>query len=183
MFHGKYGYVERLIVGGFSDRWIIRFSAADPDTQKTSPIGNPGAGLAWPICFILLNLYFLSLHKEQHSYLASRYCLYTMCISQMQHAVLDLLCSALVPELGPDISTCPAGYVHLVLILVPAVGAFPHEFSFLVLHDLDLAVKAAAFAVVALGVKLRVHDVLINMLHDSQHRRDIILHVGNFHIT
>ena len=36
----------------------------------------------------------------------------------MQHAVLDLLCAALIPELGADITAGAAGNVQLVLVAV-----------------------------------------------------------------
>ena len=38
----------------------------------------------------------------------------------MQHAVLDLLGAALIPELGADIATGAAGNVQLVLVAVAA---------------------------------------------------------------
>ena len=69
----------------------------------------------------------------------------------MQHAVLDLLRAALIPELSADIAAGAAGNVQLVLVTVAALGAFPHQLA-VVLDDLDLAVVAAALAVVGLGV-------------------------------
>ena len=45
----------------------------------------------------------------------------------MQHAVLDLLRAALIPELGADIATGAAGNVQLVLVAVAALGALPHQ--------------------------------------------------------
>ena len=43
----------------------------------------------------------------------------------MQHAVLDLLRAALIPELGADIATGAAGNVQLVLVAVAALGGTP----------------------------------------------------------
>ena len=100
----------------------------------------------------------------------------------MQHSVLDFLCSALVPELGADVAAGPAGHVHLVLVPVVAVGALPHQLA-VVLHDLDLAVKAADLAVIALGVQLGVHDVVVDELHEAQYGREVVLHIGHFHIA
>ena len=100
----------------------------------------------------------------------------------MQHAVLDLLGAALVPELGADVAAGAAGNVELVLVAVMAVRAFPHQLA-VVLDDLDLAVVAAHLAVVALGVELGVHDVLVNELHDADDGREVILHVGHFDIA
>ena len=100
----------------------------------------------------------------------------------MQHAVLDLLGAALVPELGPDIAAGAAGHVHLILIGVAALGAFPDELAVL-LHDLNLAVPAADLAIVAFGVQLGVDDVVIDELHHLQHGGDVVLHVRNLHIA
>ena len=100
----------------------------------------------------------------------------------MQHAVLDLLGAALVPELGADVAAGAAGNVELVLVTVMAVRAFPHQLA-VILDDLDLAVVAAHLAVVALGVELGVHDVLVDELHDADDGREVILHVGHFDIA
>ena len=71
----------------------------------------------------------------------------------MQHAVLDLLRAALIPELGADITAGAAGNVQLVLVAVAALGALPDQLA-VVLYDPDLAVVAAALAVVGLGVSI-----------------------------
>ena len=47
----------------------------------------------------------------------------------MEHALLDLLCAALVPELGPDVAAGAPGDVHFVLIPVAATGADPHQLA------------------------------------------------------
>ena len=44
---------------------------------------------------------------------------------QVQDPVLDLLRAALIPELGADVAAGAAGHVHLILIGVAALGAFP----------------------------------------------------------
>src|SRR5699024_4177099 len=72
---------------------------------------------------------------------------------QVKHPVPDLLGTALVPELCPDITAGAAGHVQLALVTVAALGALPDQLA-VVLHDLDLAVVAAALAVVRLGVQL-----------------------------
>ena len=48
----------------------------------------------------------------------------------MQHAVLDLLRAALIPELGADITAGAAGDVQLVLVAVAALGALPQLLLF-----------------------------------------------------
>ena len=100
----------------------------------------------------------------------------------MQHAVLDLLRAALIPELGADIATGAAGNVQLVLVAVAALGALPHQLA-VILHDLDLAVIAADLTVIRLGVQLRIHDVVIDELQHTYDGFQIVLHVGHFHIT
>ena len=54
----------------------------------------------------------------------------------MQHAVADLLGSALVPELGTDVAARATGNIHLLLIAVAAVGALPHQFA-IILDNLE----------------------------------------------
>ena len=100
----------------------------------------------------------------------------------MQHSVLDLGSSALVPELGADVAAGAAGDVQLVLVAVVALGAFPDQLAVL-RHDLDLAVVAADLAVVTLGVQLGVHDVLVDELHDLDNGLEVVLHVGHLHIA
>ena len=83
----------------------------------------------------------------------------------MQYPVTDLLGASLVPELGADVAAGAAGNCQLVLVAVAAVGALPDQLAGFVLHDLNLAVKAAALTVIALGVQLCVHDIIIDELH------------------
>ena len=101
----------------------------------------------------------------------------------MQHAVADFLRPSLVPELGSDIAAGTACNRHLVLVTVAAVRALPDQLTCLILDDFDLTVIAAALAVIALGIQLCIHDVLIDELHDRQDCRDILLHVRHFHIA
>ena len=72
----------------------------------------------------------------------------------MQHAVLDLLRAALVPELGADITAGAAGDVQLVLVAVAALGALPHQLA-VVLYDLDLAIIATPVSYTHLDVYKR----------------------------
>ena len=101
----------------------------------------------------------------------------------MQDAVLDFLRAALIPELGADISAGSTGDVHLALVAVATIGAFPNKFSGFVFDDFDFAGIAAILTKVALGVELRVDDRVVDMFHDCKNRRDVILHVRNFNIA
>ena len=101
----------------------------------------------------------------------------------MENSLLDLLCPSLIPVLRSDVSAGPSGDVHRVLIAVPAVRALPDQLVVLVSDDHDLSVVSALLAVVALGVELRVHDVVINVLNDCQDRVDIVRHIRDFDIA
>ena len=101
---------------------------------------------------------------------------------QMQYAVFDLLGTALIPELGADVTAGPSGNAHFVLVAIAAVRAFPDELAVFVFDDLDLSIIAADHAVVALGIQLCVHDIFIDVLHDGENGRDIRLHVRDFDV-
>ena len=100
----------------------------------------------------------------------------------MEHTVLDFGGAALVPELGADVTAGAAGYVEFVLVTVVALGAFPDQLA-VFFHDADLAVVPADLAVVALGVQLGIHDVVVDELHDLDNGFQVILHIGHFHIA
>ena len=97
----------------------------------------------------------------------------------------DTLCNlghpALVEGVYTKVAANPAADVQLLLVPVAAVGAFPDQLA-VILHRLDLTVKAAHLAVVALGVQLGIHDVVVDEAHEREHRRDVLLHVGNLYI-
>ena len=100
----------------------------------------------------------------------------------MQDPILDLLGSALVPVLGADVAAGAPCHIHLVLVGVAALGADPNQLA-VILLDADLTVIAADLAVVALGVQLCVHDVVIDELHQLQDSVDVVLHIRHFHIA
>ena len=101
----------------------------------------------------------------------------------MQNSFFNFLGSALIPELSADIAAGTAGNVHLALIGVAAGGALPDQLAALVLFDHDLTVVAAALAVVALGVELCIHDMIVDKLHNGNDRIQIVLHIRHFHIA
>ena len=82
---------------------------------------------------------------------------------QMKHAILNLLRTSLIPELSADVAAGPAGHIHLILIPVAAVRALPDQLAVLILNNLNFPVKTAFLAVVALGIQLRIHDIVVNM--------------------
>ena len=99
----------------------------------------------------------------------------------MQNPVLDFLGTALIPILGADVAAGTAGHIHFTLVGIAALGTLPNQLA-VIFGNFDLAVEAAALAVVALGVQFGVNDVLIHILHQLQHRVNVILHIGHFHI-
>ena len=102
----------------------------------------------------------------------------------MQHALLNLLGTSLIPELSSDISAGTTRNAHLILIPIAAIRAFPDQLAAsLFFHDLNLSVITTALTVIALGVQLRVHDIIIDVFHDRQYRLDIVLHIRNLNIT
>ena len=100
----------------------------------------------------------------------------------MKHPLLDLLSSSLIPELGADVSAGTSGNVHLVLITVSALRALPYQLA-VVLDDLYLAVVAAYLAVVALGVELGIHDIVIDKSDDLHYRRNVVEHIWHLNIA
>ena len=101
----------------------------------------------------------------------------------MQYAIFDLLSTTLIPVLSTDVATGTTSYIHSILIVVAAVGAFPDQLAVLIGNDLNLAVKTTLLAVITLGIQLSVHDIVVNVAQQSQHRRDIVLHIRHFHVA
>ena len=100
----------------------------------------------------------------------------------MHHAFLDLLCTALVPELSADVTTSAACYVHFILILVAALGAGPHKLTVL-LANFDFTIPPANLAIITFCVEFRIHDIVINKFDNLQNRFQIVLHVGDLHVA
>ena len=100
----------------------------------------------------------------------------------MKHSVLNLLGTALVPILCADVSAGSSGHGHLALVTVSAIRALPNKLAHIVLYDPDLAVIAAALAIIRLGVKLSIHDVIIDELDETEYCRNVVLHVGNLYV-
>ena len=71
---------------------------------------------------------------------------------QVHYPLADFLGPALVPELGADVAAGTSGYIHLILVTVSAVGAFPDQLFMLVLDNLNFSVISAYLAVIALGI-------------------------------
>ena len=70
-------------------------------------------------------------------------------VSQMKHALANLLRAALIPELRTNVAAGSAGNIHLVLVAISAVRAFPNELS-AIFDNLNFAVIAADLAIIRL---------------------------------
>ena len=70
----------------------------------------------------------------------------------MEYSVADLLGTALIPELGANVTTGSAGDKELRLVTVAAVRAFPYKFPGRLCYDLNLSVIATFLTVIALGI-------------------------------
>ena len=101
---------------------------------------------------------------------------------EMEDSFLDLLGAPLIPVLRTDIAASTSCTVHLGLIAVVTVGALPNELAVLIVGDLDLTVEATYLTVVALGVELRVHDVVVDELHYTENCLNVVLHIGNLDV-
>ena len=99
----------------------------------------------------------------------------------MKYPFLYFLCSALIPKLRAYIAAGAAGNVHFRLITVFTVGTLPNKLLIL-FNNLYLSVIAAHLTKIALGVKLCVHDIIVNKFHNLHHSLDIIVHVGYLNI-
>ena len=71
-----------------------------------------------------------------------------MVTSQMQHTLFDFLDTTLVHVVGRYVPTYTTSNVHLAMVVVLTVGAFPDVLAVLVLDYLDLSIIAADLAVV-----------------------------------
>ena len=83
---------------------------------------------------------------------------------KVQNALFDFLRASLIPVLCSDVTACSARNIHCSLIVIFAVGAFPHKFSVFVCYNLNLAGVAALLAIVAFCIEFGIHDVIVNVL-------------------
>lgn len=101
----------------------------------------------------------------------------------MKDPVLDFLRTALIPELRPNIAARSAGNGHLRLIMIATIGAFPDELTRFIFDNLDFAVVAANFTIIALCIELCIHNIIVNIFHDCQDSRYIVLHIRYFYVA
>ena len=103
-------------------------------------------------------------------------------VLQMQDTIPDLSRTALVPELGADVAAGTSCDIHLRLIGIAAVRAPPDQLVVLIFDDLDFTIVDAHLAVVGLRIQFRIHDRIVDMLHQSENCLNVVLHIRNFDI-
>ena len=103
-------------------------------------------------------------------------------ILEMQHPLLNLLGTPLVPELGSDISACAAGDRHLALVRISAVRALPNKLIVTVRNYSNFACVATFLTAVTLCVKFRIHYIVVDVAQESHNRWYVAFHIWNFHI-
>ncbi len=127
------------------------------DTRKTARISEP--------------FYSSLLHCRSHIRLRN-----------VKDTLLYLLSATLIPELSSNIAASPACYMQERLVSTSTIRALPDKFAVRVGHYLNLAIKTALLAKIALCVKLGVHDPVANELHDALYCGQVVLKVGDFYI-
>ena len=87
---------------------------------------------------------------------------------QVQNSVFNFLGAPLVPELCSDVAAGTTCNIHLALVGITTLGTGPDQLS-VFFFDPDLTVKAAALAIITLGIQLSINNIVINKLHQFQH--------------
>ena len=100
----------------------------------------------------------------------------------MHNSIFYLLSSSLIPELCTYITAGTPCNIELTLILVAAVRANPVKLGSLFLY-LYLSVITALLAVVGLGIKLRIHYIIVNISKEAQYSLYVILKIRYFYIA
>ena len=100
----------------------------------------------------------------------------------MKHSLFDFLRSSLIPELRADVTASTACHIHLILIMISAIWAFPNQFA-IFLYNLNFTGISAYLTEITLGIQLCIHDVIINVLHYGKYCIQVLLHIRYFHIT
>ena len=86
----------------------------------------------------------------------------------MNNSVSDFLSTSLIPEIASNVTAGTPCNIHLTLVTVTTIWALPYQLA-VIFNDFNLAVVAAALAVIGLGVQLGVHDVIIDELQHAYH--------------
>ena len=97
---------------------------------------------------------------------------------QVKYPRLNLLGLTHVPEVLSEVTAGTAGNIHLAVVLIAALRALP----LVVVIYYYLTIEAAYMAVIRLGVKLRILDVVIDEAYNLLHGIYVVAHVRYLHI-
>ena len=91
----------------------------------------------------------------------------------MQHSCLNFLCLTDIPEILTKITTGSSCYIHLRMVFIAALRAFP----FIIIINDNLTVKATYMTVVRLGVELSILYVVVYISYDLCQSIQVVAHV------
>ena len=100
----------------------------------------------------------------------------------MQNPFFNFLRPSLIPELRSDVTAGSSCNIHCILVTISTGRAFPYQLA-IILHDLNLSAISAFLAIITFRIQFCIHNVLINKLHNTDDRRNVILHIGNLNIA
>ena len=101
----------------------------------------------------------------------------------MKYTLFYLLCSALIPELGADISTGSSCDIHLILVGIAAIRALPYKFAAFIFDDFYLTIITTALAVITFSVKFGIHNIVVNIFDYFKYGINVVFKVWNFNIA
>src|SRR5574344_1692085 len=96
----------------------------------------------------------------------------------MQHARFYFFGFAYIPKILTQITASTSGNIHLGLVFVVALRAFPLH----ILVNSNLTIETADLTIVALGVKFRILDIIIDIVDDIFYSFRIMAHIGYLYI-
>ncbi len=96
----------------------------------------------------------------------------------MQHSLWNLFRLPYIPKILSQIPASSSRYGHFLLIFIVALWAF----SFITIVDNDLSIKSTFVAVVRLGIKLSIHDIIIHKSDQTLEGSQIFLHIWHLNI-
>ena len=96
----------------------------------------------------------------------------------MEDPTVDFLGPAVIPEVFSQVAAGSTDHGQGGLVGVASLGAFP----LVMVVELDFSVKTTLGAVVGLGVKFSVLDVVVDETDNGFQGFQVVAHVGNFYI-
>jgi hypothetical protein len=88
----------------------------------------------------------------------------------MKYSCFDLFGLSYIPEVLAEVSTSSSCYIHLSLIFVTAIRAYPLK----LVVDLYLALKTAYMTVISTGIELSILYVVIDIFNKLLKCRKVI---------